>query len=216
MGKGCDLLTSVSWEATLTQTPFISFAHLYYLPDWHTPLNYVVVLTYTDTHGVTPPTHTHILSLLSWPSKSEFSYLFPQPHHKRKPEIRADYATASAWGIYRVSEWGASRKHGFDILLRWLEGWTFTLQRVWGWETRTWENLSEGRSVSSALIQNMCLLLNISVFPNNEMACSQTKHIIQDKIPPTNEWVASTWTLTSVWVWGRRTHGWETDNCASS
>lgn len=56
-----------------------------------------------------------------------------------------------------------------------------TFPTFFSFQRRTWENLSEGCECSSqALIQNMCLLLNISVFHNNEMAHSQTKHIPGD------------------------------------
>lgn len=41
-----------------------------------------------------------------------------------------------------------------------------------------WTNLSV--SEVPKLIQNMCLLLNISIFHNNEMAHIQTKHIHGD------------------------------------
>lgn len=45
-------------------------------------------------------------------------------------------------------------------------------------QSRMWESLCEGcKSSSQALFQNMCLLLNISMFHNNEMAHGQTKHI---------------------------------------
>lgn len=52
-------------------------------------------------------------------------------------------------------------------------------QTFLSFQRRMMENVSKGfESSSQSLIQNMCLLLNISMLPNNGMACRQNKYIL--------------------------------------